>query len=288
MKPHSINEALERSDIEELVMSLPAFPRSVTEICQITENIHASARDLVNVVESDPVLTGHILKLVNSSFFGLQRPMENVKQALVFVGMNTTKHLALCVAALGALPRQNESGLPFGSMRRRAVSAAAITRHLSQLLNRGGRESEAAFLSGLLHNLGQIALGLHNPEQYVQVLADSAEDHDALAEMETRAFGINHHEVSALIARRWQIASRVCETVRDYSTLDDSVERSATMDLLYAATRALDAIDHRTEDALELPENLEERLGLTTTQLAMEIPNLIASVHKARVFLDHV
>jgi len=287
MNPTATNDAIDHSDIEELVLSLPPFPRSVTDICQITENINASPRDLVAVVESDPVLTGRILKLVNSSFLGLQRPMENVKQALVFVGMNTTKHLALCVAALGALPRNDETGLPFGMMRQQAVSAAAIARHLSQLLGRGGRNSEAAFLSGLLHNLGQIALGLHKPEVYAEVLRSASSSPEPLAELERETLGIDHHQVSSLIAHRWKIGEHICETVRDYPTLDGTVERTAQMDLLCVSVHLLGVINNARGDSLKIPEAVEERLGLSSVELTAEIPSLIASVERARVFLSH-
>ena len=74
---------------------MPAFPKSVQQVLELTRDLNCAPRDLVQVIERDPVLTVKILKVVNSAYFGLSRPVTSVNHAVVFLGFNTIKNLSL-------------------------------------------------------------------------------------------------------------------------------------------------------------------------------------------------
>ena len=101
---------LEQAKIAEMIESMPAFPKSVQQVLALADDINCNPRELVRVVEHDPVLTGRMLRVVNSAYFGLSRRISSVKEALAFIGLNTLKNVALTLAAVGALPRENEAG----------------------------------------------------------------------------------------------------------------------------------------------------------------------------------
>ena len=84
-------QSLNREQVVEMVDKMPAFPESVQQVLELTGDINCSPRELVRVVEHDPVLTGRILKVVNSAYFGLSRSISSVKEALAFIGLNTLK-----------------------------------------------------------------------------------------------------------------------------------------------------------------------------------------------------
>jgi len=90
-----------------MVESMPAFPESVHQIMSMTADINCSPKDLVKVIERDPIMTMKILKLVNSAFFSLSRNVASVQHALVYLGLNTVKNLAISIATVDALPRQS-------------------------------------------------------------------------------------------------------------------------------------------------------------------------------------
>jgi len=276
---------LRRSEVEMLVLALPPFPESVRQIREVTSKPAASPRHLVDIVERDPVLTGHLLKLVNSSYFGLSHRMESVKQAVVFIGMNTTKHLAMCVAALGTMPHDNTPGLPFARLRRSAVFTAAVCREIALDVMPRPSEADSSFMSGLLHNLGQIALMVHRPDAYRHLYLNEEEIPASLEEREYRCFGIDRYAVSAMMATRWQIATPIIQTIQGYANFN-SVKRTVQMDILYAAVRIVAWIVGE-ESEFALPQRTEEVLGLTTQELISRRRSFDEIIGKAQVFLDH-
>mgnify|MGYP003953228791 CR=1 FL=1 len=278
--------ALRRTEVEMLVMALPAFPRSVQDIRESAAKASASPRQLVEVVARDPVLTSHLLKLVNSSYFGLPRKMNSVKQAVVFIGMNTTTHLSLCVATLGALPSSNEAGLPFAELRRNAVNVAAVARLICQNVKTGSSESEGLFLAGLLHNLGQVALMVHRPLEYRQMLASTETDPRPVEALEREIFGTDRYAVSAMMAWRWEIKPLIVETIRGYANWDGGHRRTEQMEILYTATRLVEYLDGRML-TFELNAATEAVLDMTAGEILAGQRTYEDAILNARVFLDH-
>ena len=86
----------------EMVERMPTFSQSVVRILQLTSTGDAAPKELVRLVEHDPILTMKVLKLVNSAYFGLGRQVTSIKQGVVYIGVNTIKHLAISIAAIGA------------------------------------------------------------------------------------------------------------------------------------------------------------------------------------------
>ncbi len=93
-----------RKDLLEIVEKMPVFPRSVHRVIELTSDINSDPRDLVEVIEHDPILIMKVIKLVNSSYFGLAQKITYVNHAVVYIGINTVKNLALSAATLGVLP----------------------------------------------------------------------------------------------------------------------------------------------------------------------------------------
>ena len=99
---------IDQKDLIKYVEKLPAFPQSVTKVIELTSRAECSPKELVKVIEHDPVLTVKILKLVNSAFYGLSRPIKSINHGIVYAGFNTIKNLSVSIAAIGVLPRKNE------------------------------------------------------------------------------------------------------------------------------------------------------------------------------------
>src|SRR3954463_10475687 len=89
------------------VERMPAFPKSVQRILELTRDINCSPKELVAVIEKDPVIAIKILRIVNSAYFSLPSKITSINQSVVYLGLNTLKNLALNFSTIGMLPRQN-------------------------------------------------------------------------------------------------------------------------------------------------------------------------------------
>ena len=76
------------------VDGMPAFPKSVQKILELTRDANATPKDLVQVINNDPVVTVKILKVVNSAYYSLPKQITSVGNAVVYMGFNTIKNLA--------------------------------------------------------------------------------------------------------------------------------------------------------------------------------------------------
>ena len=117
-----------------LVDDMPAFSSSVMRVMDLTADINCSPKELVEVIDHDPVMTMKILKLVNSAYFGLRSEVVSIKQGVVILGINTLKNLAITIAAVGMLPRNSVKGFDSQEFLLHSLGTATITRIMSHFV----------------------------------------------------------------------------------------------------------------------------------------------------------
>ena len=138
------------------VERMPAFPRSVQKILELTRNINCLPKDLVGVIEKDPVMTMKILKVINSAYYGLPQKITSVGQSVVYLGINTIKNLALGFAAVGILPRMNAAGFDIQRYLLHSLVVGGTARQLATQFAKGEVDSGDAYIAGLLHDFGKV------------------------------------------------------------------------------------------------------------------------------------
>ena len=89
--------------IDEYIVNMPSLPTSVTKVLEICNNPQTSPADLNHVISLDPVLVGRVLKLINSAYYGLSQQVTSLVRAIIMIGINTVKNLALSSSILGSL-----------------------------------------------------------------------------------------------------------------------------------------------------------------------------------------
>jgi len=92
------------------VERMPAFPKSVQKILELTRNMDVQPKTLVEVIEKDPVMTVKILRVLNSAYYSLPNKITSINHSVVYLGFNTIKNLALSIASVGILPKHNVAG----------------------------------------------------------------------------------------------------------------------------------------------------------------------------------
>jgi putative nucleotidyltransferase with HDIG domain len=222
-----------------MIDRMPPFPQSVTRLLEMTASVNCAPRDLVKVIEHDPVLTGQVLKVVNSAYFGLSRQIASVRHAVVFVGINTVKHLALTAAAIGSLPRTTDAGIDMQAYLRHALTTATISRMLAQRYGSGTTDDvQLVFLAGLLHDIGTVACAQFMPKEYLQAVQEGLNDPILLVRAERRIFGVDHAKISAMLLKKWAMPDSVIEAVDNHlEPIVGGENRSFAMDALYVAVK---------------------------------------------------
>ena len=180
----------------------------------LTSDINSSPKQLVKVIDHDPVLTMKILKVANSAYFGLSRPIVSINHAVVYLGLNTVKHVALAIAAIGSLPREKHAGFDMDDYLLHSLTTAVITRSLAKHIRIPEAEAANFFVAGLLHDIGQVVFAQFKPNEFSAALAEAQKGKVPLHEIEHRLLGSDHAELGAVLCEKWSFPESLVQSIR--------------------------------------------------------------------------
>lgn len=255
------------------VERMPAFPKSVQTILEMTRRPDCLPKALVGVIEKDPVMTMKILRIVNSAWYGLPNRINSVAQAVVYLGINTVKNLALTIAAVGMLPRENDAGFDIQGYLVHSLSVAAVARLLCEKFAHGEADPGDCYIAGLLHDFGKVVLARFLSAEFALALLSAREGERSLDAAERRVIGVDHAHVGARLAQKWQFGQSLVVCIRDHH--DETASPSAMLDCL----RVADALCRwrgygdagnpwHEEEAARLPARFGNELPVLAASLA--------------------
>ena len=193
-------QTIDKDQLIALVDNLPAFPKSVQQVLQLTSNINASAKEIVRIIECDPVLTFKILRVINSAFYGLPEKINSVQRAVVHIGLNTVKNLVLSVAAMGMLKTLSKNHFDINLFLLHALTTAALSRRLAERLHLSQLECSDCFVAGLLHDFGKVIFSEYLTEPFTLALQKSKDFNLPLHQTELEFIGFNHAQAGQQLA----------------------------------------------------------------------------------------
>ncbi|MBF0428252.1 MAG: HDOD domain-containing protein [Magnetococcales bacterium] len=279
-----------KKELVQLVDNMPAFPPSVSRILTLTADITCAPKDLIRIIELDPVLTLKLLQLVNSPYFGLSRQISSIKQAVVFVGINTIKNLALTIAPLEILNHDSKDTPHMENMLYHAIAVGVISRHLARRCSLSEIESTDFFVAGLLHDFGKMALYRFLPKKYNKTLHLAAKKQIPLHRAERKTLGVNHLQVGALLAKKWHLPMEFIACMGNHHDWKFS-RTSLLQDCIYTANLIAQTIGvGDSGDPIltpSLPKPIERRLNAKLPELIGTLGDLAGEMHKAKVFIYH-
>jgi len=187
--------------------SLPAVAMKVLEL---TNNPEVDTRALKECIENDPALTGKILRVVNSSLFGLSRQVSDLNQALALLGTKPLKLLVLGFSLPGGL-FSGVTGEVLGRYWRHTLTKAVAGREISETLWQ--TPGDDAFIAGLLQDLGMLLLIQELGEPYVKFLDKVWAGRRELAALEAELLGFDHTALSARLLVQWGLPQGLVDAV---------------------------------------------------------------------------
>lgn len=190
---------------------LPTLPHILLKLIKACSHDQGSLNEISKIIEKDPSLTSRILRLVNSAYYGLPRKIENMEQAVAYLGTNAIKNTAICASVFGAFRQARGNGsfnmkLFWWHSLRCAVMARLIARKTRY------NSPDEAFLSGLLHDIGRLVLWVNFKDEYTNLLEMYKERPDLLLAGEIR-LGATHSEIGAWLLHQWKLQSFMADSI---------------------------------------------------------------------------
>ena len=195
------------------VRDLPALPTSVTRVIQITNDPKAGLSDVAHALASDQGLASRVLRLANSAYYGSSRRIGTVSEAVVILGMRTTRNLTLATSCQEMLEREVQGYfLPRGALWRHSLACAAAAQNLARRAHFRG--TEEAFVAGLLHDIGKVIMSSYLKSEFALVLTRVASGEMTFSDAERASLGFDHAEAGARLLERWKLPASLVTAVR--------------------------------------------------------------------------
>jgi diguanylate cyclase (GGDEF)-like protein len=191
--------------------ALPSLPTVALQILELTRDDSVRLEAIADLVQHDPALTAKILRTVNSPYYGLSKPCPTIQRAIAYLGLSTVKSLVLSFGLVD-LSRQAEEGMDLVDFWRRSLYCSAVIRRLAAMA--GTCDPDEAFATAMMQDIGMLALYAAAPNPYRFILAQTARDHHRLPAVERNAFGFDHAQIGAALARRWRLPEEMAAAIR--------------------------------------------------------------------------
>jgi HD-like signal output (HDOD) protein len=202
-------QALERlfSRIGDVAM----LPAAAQKVLKLTEDENASADQLREAIQGDPVLVARILRRLNSSYYALSQKVSDLKTAISLLGMREIRNLALTVF----VSRFFEGGAAHGIYKREnlwshSVGVAVASRLVARVCGRG--VGEEAYIAGLLHDIGLILIDQTLRRHFYKVL-DELDAGTPTHVVESRILTFDHALLGGFVARKWNFPDPVADAI---------------------------------------------------------------------------
>lgn len=279
------------STIQAYIDRMPSLSTTVSKVLEVCNSPKTSANDLNRVISLDPVLTGHVLKLINSAYYSLPNQVSSLARAIIMLGLNTVKNLALSSAVVGALGKKAcFSALPMDAFWAHSICVGVTAKALAVLRDVPSGEREEYFVAGMLHDLGKIPLNTCFSAEYAQALQLAALEQGSLLRSEQLLVGVDHGMAGRLIAEKWRLAPSIVESLAFHhapeQAPDDCRELVATVALanLYANIYEIGSAGDIFPESPFLMQILD-MMGLRWEDLAPLHLIVQGEIDKAQVFL---
>jgi putative nucleotidyltransferase with HDIG domain len=265
------------------VDGMPAFPKSVQRILELTRDVNCTPRDLVQVIDTDPVVTVKILKVVNSAYYSLPKQITSVNHAVVYLGFNTIKNLALSIAAIGILPPHNAADFDVEKYLLHSLSTAVIAKQLAVRLD--DADPMDCFIGGLLHDFGKVVCAQFMPSEFKQALRISEMDGTPLHEALRRTLGTDHAVIGAMLVEKWRFAPSLIDTIaHQYDAQNQSSELFSCVFTANQISKKLGFGFAGNPSVYELPPLVARVMGGSLDDVILSAGDLNAAFEEAKLF----
>ena len=278
--------------IQAYIARMPSLSTTVVKVLETCNDPRASANDLQRIISLDPVLTARVLRLINSAYYSPGVPITSLTRAIVMLGLNTVKNLALSFAILENL-RSNGSFSVFSpdEFWTHSLGVGVIAKSLATFLGDTPQRLEAYFVAGLLHDLGKIPLNRQFPEDYHRAWETADRNQDSLYHGEMKLLGMDHCTVGCMIAKKWRLGTTLVEALSYHHEPDDSSEVNrefvfiVTLANQFANYLSIGSAGDCFTDKQRI-EYLNGKVGVDWTILHELGETVMNEIEKAKIFLE--
>ncbi len=276
--------------IRDYIMGMPSLPTTVSKVMEVCNNPKTSPLDLDKVISLDPVLMGKVLKLINSAYYGLSTQITSLARAIIMLGVNTVKNLALSTAVIDKFGSKSDfRALNPEGFWRHSLCVGVAAKMIARKRGVDPKTVEEYFAAGLLHDIGKIPINNALSDDYVRTMSLADRERISLYLAEKRSIDTDHAEAGKLVAEAWKLDGPIADSIawhhvpEAYAGAHREVVHTVAVANYFANREGIGFSGNLYPD--RLPQEIFDGLGLQKAALDDLEEHVNAEIDKAKVFL---
>ena len=194
------------------VQHLPLFTGTAMQLIRTVDQEDVTVGELSRLISTDAALVAHLLRIVNSSYYGLSRRIGTVNDALAVLGVNLIRRTVTAAVLQRPLFAYLHDTSVARTFWRHGLLCAALARHLAI---QKGVDGELAYMAGLMHDVGRLAMLMHFPQQ-TDVLLRVRGDAESGIDREFARFGFDHAQVGGALLELWGLPGAIVQAAHQH------------------------------------------------------------------------
>ncbi len=261
--------------------------------------ISANATKALDMLNQDPVdfnkldlmfkteigLSTRLLRIANSPFYGVSREIVSLRDAFVVLGVYSVRNIVMTAAVSNAVQADNNSPIANDELWLHSIAVSCAAKKLAKQL--APAESESAFMAGLLHEVGRMALNSHMSEEYQRVVELAQSQQIALGEAERQILGFAHNELGASLIEKWKLPEFLEEAIQHY--YQPKVEGTLLPKVIHIANILTYRIGFGKNIEIvepQLEQAVLDSIGLEMDVLLEQKDELLDMINEAKAIMD--
>ena len=211
--PKRLESADYRKKLLSAVHLLPPLPTVLNQLLRMLNDSNCTSGQIAAIIEKDAVLSGSVLRCVNSAYYGLPSRVSSIRHSVTLLGFATVRNLALAFSMRQMLAKPKmPSKKIFADYSQHSLGCAIMTQFLAHYTRRA--DPEAAFAAGLFHDIGKLLIFSTLPEM-IGPLIEHWEAHDGTFEdSEKELLHVSHSELSGIVLDKWKLPQVIRDACR--------------------------------------------------------------------------
>ena len=263
-------------EFSNAIQDLPQFPQNIEKLNKLLDSDDSKISDIANQISNDVALTGELLKTVNSAAFSLQTPCSSISDAVKMIGTRGIKNMLYSIGSLNIFAAQTKKN---EDLWKHSYQVAFYSYNLAKNFCKSDNSVvEDSFVCGLLHDMGKVIFETNCPEYIENVKKICKDKITSLDLFEKIISGVNHGEIGAKIAEKWNFPESIINVIRFHHSPGNAPEAAKTLTTIIYIADLMVHYHNSDIQYSQIDKNILKKFNITCENQFQQIADKLKNV----------
>lgn len=263
-------------EFSNAIQDLPQFPQNIEKLNKLLDSDDSKISDIANQISNDVALTGELLKTVNSAAFALQTPCSSISDAVKMIGTRGIKNMLYSIGSLNIFAAQTKKN---EDLWKHSYQVAFYSYNLAKNFCKSDNSVvEDSFVCGLLHDMGKVIFETNCPEYLENVKKICKDKITSLDLFEKIISGVNHGEIGAKIAEKWNFPESIINVIRFHHSPGNAPEAAKTLTTIIYIADLMVHYHNSDIQYSQIDKNILKQFNITCENQFQQIADKLKNV----------